>query len=120
MERPIGYPEALRVLDSWLGKRIHVKVSNREGAEITSIEGVLSKDSTGDREVFGVDEPGDPSATVPVALEEPYACILGDGDVTVATAAGMIVKFSFAEASSRTAAGRLVGGGERVGGKAQR
>jgi hypothetical protein len=120
VERPIGYPEALRVLHSWLGERVHVKVSNRQGAEITSIEGVLSKDSTGDREVFGVDEPGDPSATVPVALEEPYACILGDGDVTVATTAGMVVKFSFAGSSSRTAAGKRFERGERVGGETQR
>lgn len=121
MERPIGYPEALRVLYSWLGERVHVKVSNRQGAEITSIGGVLSKDSTGDREVFGIDEPGDPSATVPVALEEPYACTLGDRDVTVATAAGMVVKFSFAGARSRTAAGNDFEGGERVGGgKTQR
>jgi hypothetical protein len=117
MGRPIGYPEALRVLNSWVGERIHVKVSNRKGAEITSIAGVLSKDSTGDRQVFGVDDPGDPSATVPVALEEPYACTLGDGDVTVATAAGMVVKFSFAGTRSRIAAGNDVEGGERVGGK---
>ena len=98
MERSIGFPEALHVLWSWKGKRVEVKISNRQGRELTSVAGVLADHSTGtDRVEFGIEEPGNPSGTVPVPLAEPYDCTLGDGTVTVATAQGMVVLFAYAD-----------------------
>ncbi len=98
MGRPIGFPEALHVLWSWNGKQVEVTISNREGRKLTSVVGVLADSSTGtDRVEFGIEEPGDPSATVPVALDEPYDCTLDDGTVTVTTAKGLVVLFAYAE-----------------------
>lgn len=100
MERQIGFPEALHVLWSWKGKRVDVTISNPEGRNLTSVSGVLADHSTGtDRFEFGIEEPGDPAATVPVALDDPYDCTLGDGTVTVATSKGMVVLFAYAEPS---------------------
>lgn len=102
MERSIGFPEALHVLWSWKGKRVEVAISNREGRELTSVAGVLADHSTGpDRVESGIDEPGDPKATVPIALDEPYDCTLGDGTVTVTTAKGMIVLFAYADQGAK-------------------
>jgi hypothetical protein len=98
MERPIGFPEALHVLWSWKGQRVEVTVSNQLGRKLTSVSDVLADHSMGtDRVEFGIEEPGNPSATVPVALDEPYDCTLGDGTVTVATARGIVVLFAYAE-----------------------
>lgn len=60
MERPIGYPEALRVLGSWLGKRVHIQVRDRHGVKLTSIDGVLIDQSTKDRKVFRCRRAGRP------------------------------------------------------------
>lgn len=116
MERPIGYPEALRVLRSWEGRRVHVRISDPQGAELTSVEGVLSNDPTADHDVFGVNEPGDAAATVPVALVQPYGCILGDGNVTIATTPGMVVTFSSAEAGRASASTRSLRGRAQIAG----
>jgi hypothetical protein len=94
-DRAVGFPEALRVLWSWVGERVEVRITNRQGRELTSpVAGVLSDNSEGDQVEFGVYELDDEATTVPVPLEAPYRCLLGDGHISVTTAGDIVVLFS--------------------------
>lgn len=104
MERPIGFPAALRVLRSWEGKHVRVTISDPRGVELTSITGVLSDQSTADRVEFGIEETDSAAALVLVPLDEPYRCTLGDGRVSVTTAGDTVVLFAYAEQKGAYAA----------------
>ena len=94
-QRRIDFETTLRLLQIWDGMLISLRVSDLNGADLAQVWGILEDRSTGDppRLEFGLDDPENPTALIPLAAPGPFRCALGEDGLRIATGGGAVLWF---------------------------
>jgi hypothetical protein len=107
---PIEFSGAVRELLVAVGRPVRVTITDRRDVELTSLTGILADQSTAGRVEFAVEDLDGLATPLPLPLEEPRECALGDGQVKIATAGEVTVLFALDSGSPPRRRGNPRGG----------